>query len=282
MLRIALFLLAGMTAGVVVATLFGNDGVRPQLPAAGDGAMERRIVALDSELSGEAARNAELRDRLIVLEQAVERLSGAPGAVDDAGAETASKRRAGSTESIREGADNEPPLPAGLRGRFANEEDWRVSQLVDAGFGEERAQWIDQRISELRMEALQEQYDAARGGDGAAAGSVLDPDRALLAELGEQEYLRYLEAMNRPTSIGIREVFANSPAEQAGLRPGDQIVSYGGQRVFAMSELNARTLEGEPGETVAIDILRDGQQIQLYVPRGPVGVTGGGRLVLGR
>ena len=28
---------------------------------------------------------------------------------------------------------------------------------------------------------------------------------------------------------------------------------------------------------VALDVVRDGQEIQLYVPRGPIGIMGGGR-----
>jgi hypothetical protein len=34
-------------------------------------------------------------------------------------------------------------------------------------------------------------------------------------------------------------------------------------------------LEGQPGQVVAVDVIRDGQLVQLYVPRGPIGITGG-------
>ena len=49
------------------------------------------------------------------------------------------------------------------------------------------------------------------------------------------------------------------------------------QRVFDMDELNNLTIDGQPGETVAVDVLRGGQPMQLYLPRGPIGITGGGR-----
>ncbi len=70
-------------------------------------------------------------------------------------------------------------------------------------------------------------------------------------------------------------MLANSPAQNAGLEPGDQIIRYAGRRVFNTSDLNKRILEGERGQTVVMDVLRDSQQIQVYVPRGPIGITSG-------
>jgi len=66
-----------------------------------------------------------------------------------------------------------------------------------------------------------------------------------------------------------------SPAAAAGLLPGDEIVSYGGKRVFGQPDLNAFVLEGTPGETVVVEIDRNGQRLQVVVPRGPIGITGG-------
>ena len=36
------------------------------------------------------------------------------------------------------------------------------------------------------------------------------------------------------------------------------------------------TLEGTPGESVVVDVRRGGQNVQLVMPRGPIGITGGG------
>jgi serine protease Do len=75
--------------------------------------------------------------------------------------------------------------------------------------------------------------------------------------------------------VNVGNVLASSPAESAGLRSGDEIVSYAGERVFDMRELNRLTLEGQRGESVLVEVLRDGQRQQLILPRGPVGITGG-------
>ena len=50
------------------------------------------------------------------------------------------------------------------RGRFGDSDEERLERLMDAGFSADRAMWINQRTAELRMEALQAQYDAARDG----------------------------------------------------------------------------------------------------------------------
>ena len=149
-----------------------------------------------------------------------------------------------------------------------------VERLTAAGFAPDRAEWIERRQEELRMEALQEQYDARR--EGRPPNAAFE-DSSLRAELGDADYERYLSAMGRPTSVGVGDVLASSPAERAGLLPGDEIVAYNGQRVFDTGELNALTLEGTAGESVVIDVRRDGQNVQLVMPRGPIGIFGRSR-----
>jgi S1-C subfamily serine protease len=146
-----------------------------------------------------------------------------------------------------------------------------VEQLLAQGFSPDRAEWIVRRTEELRMEALQAQYDAQRG------GRPVEPSGSTLrAELGDADYERYLSAYGRPTTIPVRDVLASSPAERSGLKAGDEILAYNGERVFDMRELNELTLKGVPGESVVVDVRRDGQNVQLVMPRGPLGITGGG------
>jgi membrane-associated protease RseP (regulator of RpoE activity) len=199
---------------------------------------------------------------------------GAPPATVEAATtlgSTPPARVAGSADARSGGPD--PAAIAEMRTRFRDREGQRregsergfVQSLIAAGFTADRAEWITRRTEELRMEALQAQYDAQRG------GRPVQP-----AELGDADYERYLQAAGRPTAIPVRDVLASSPAERSGLQPGDEIVAYGGKRVFDMSELNALTLEGVPGESVIVDVRRAGQSVQLVMPRGPLGVTGGG------
>jgi S1-C subfamily serine protease len=128
------------------------------------------------------------------------------------------------------------------------------------------------------MEALQARYEAERTGDATSFfQSHTAASDALRNELGDADYERYLAANGRPTSIAVSTVLDSSPAQRAGLRPGDEIVSYDGKRIFSMSDLSRQTMQGQAGEQVVVDILRDGVSMQVVVPRGPIGISGGRR-----
>ena len=63
-----------------------------------------------------------------------------------------------------------------------------------------------------------------------------------------------------------------SPASAAGIRAGDAVLAYDGTRLFDASTLREATTQGRAGETVPVDISRDGERLHLFVPRGPLGV----------
>ena len=155
----------------------------------------------------------------------------------------------------------------------ANSTQGQLDRLIEAGFAPDRAAWIVQRESEIQMEALQARYEAMRGQESQRFfGSTFDTE--LRAELGEADYERYLTANGRPTTIGIGNVIANSPAQDAGLQPGDQIVRYDGERVFSMMDMAGRIMQNEADGNVVVDIERNGIPMQLVIPRGPLGVSG--------
>jgi S1-C subfamily serine protease len=74
--------------------------------------------------------------------------------------------------------------------------------------------------------------------------------------------------------VEISQVLASSPAEQGGLRVGDEIVAYGGERVFSLLELRSLTANRSPGEPILVEIRRDGQSMQLPVSGGDMGIDG--------
>jgi PDZ domain-containing protein len=145
--------------------------------------------------------------------------------------------------------------------------------LIVAGFAPDRAEWINRRVQELRIQAVQAQCEARREGRPPPA----DIEAATLrTELGDQDYERYLAATGRPTGINILGVLASSPAERAGLQRRDEIFAYDGQRVFNVQELNELALGGTSGEPVVVDVRRNGENLRIVLPRGPVGVASGG------
>jgi predicted metalloprotease with PDZ domain len=168
-----------------------------------------------------------------------------------------------------------PEDMAAMREQFQKRENERITA---AGLTPERMKEINRRAEELRVAAMQAQYEAQRTGQRVQG---MDIDQALRKELGDAEYERYLKAEGRPTEVRVMDVLATSAAERSGLKAGDEIVSYGGTRVFDARDLNTLTMQASSSGSVTVQVKRDGQTVQVSVPSGPLGVTagpaGGGR-----
>lgn len=232
-------------------------------------------------------QSAGLEDRIRALEQAVaEERSARQLLEEELQALYSEIDTLTANQEEQEAEDERLPedAPAALAARFEamrqsrSSTEGRTEALIEAGFTPDRAAWIVQREAELRVEAMQAQFDAQRSGEPVDRfDPSVNPSRALRQELGDYEYEKYLVANNRSTSVGVGNVLESSPGQVAGLQSGDRIVSYDGQRVFSTTDLNEQTLQGEPGESVVVDILRDGVPMQVVMPRGPIGITTRGR-----
>src|SRR6266536_1073964 len=61
----------------------------------------------------------------------------------------------------------------------------------------------------------------------------------------------------------IGSVHPGSPAEQAGLRPGDIVVEVAGRSVRSAADLEAALAELNADETFALDVRRNGKPARL-------------------
>jgi len=66
----------------------------------------------------------------------------------------------------------------------------------------------------------------------------------------------------------IRDIKENSPAKQAGLKAGDLILNYSGKRVNNISELVRLVEFSAPGDTVALEYLREGEKSKIDITIG--------------
>jgi hypothetical protein len=224
-------------------------------------ATEDRIFALEAVVAEERNARLLLEDELQALYDELDQVRSGSGEVsEERDAEIQQQR-----EAMRERAD---------RFRASNTAQGRSDRLVEAGFAPDRAEWIVQRESELQMDSMQAVFEARQSGERLdRSDSRLDPDNALRAEIGDTEYEQYLEANGRSTSVAVGTVLESSPGQRAGLQTGDEIVGYGGQRVFSYGELSERTMSAQPGQSVVVDIIRDGSPMQVVVDAGPIGIS---------
>ncbi len=224
-------------------------------------AIEDRIRALEQAVAEERNARQLLEEELLALYAEIDALG--------TGGESAEERGEGRIADSRQFRAN-----AARVGSTRASVEGRVEALVGAGLSQDRAEWLVNREAELQFEAMQARFEARRSGEPLDRfDPAFNPGAALRAEIGDLEYEQYLEAYNRPTSVAVGSVLESSPGHAAGLQPGDQILSYDGQRVFNTYELTEQTMQGDPGESVVVDILRDGAPMQVVLPRGPIGIT---------
>lgn len=157
-----------------------------------------------------------------------------------------------------------------------NTEERQIENLIEAGFDQYQAEEIIRQTEEMQMNLLNARFQASQSGEDFDAGQMqLEAIAELRANLGEADYERYLEATNQSTNVGVSNVLASSPAEIAGMQTGDQIISYNGERVFNVNDLNRLTNSVEASGNVVVEVLRDGQPVNLSLPTGPIGITSG-------
>ncbi|UCE24244.1 MAG: trypsin-like peptidase domain-containing protein [Candidatus Zixiibacteriota bacterium] len=82
-----------------------------------------------------------------------------------------------------------------------------------------------------------------------------------LGRLTEQEARR--QGLDAVRGVKIDSVFANSPAQRAGLKSGDIVLSIDGQPVDNNSQLSVLVARAKSGQPIPIDIVRDGEKETL-------------------
>jgi 2-alkenal reductase len=76
------------------------------------------------------------------------------------------------------------------------------------------------------------------------------------------------EGLNIIYGALLQDIVPGTPAAQAGLRPGDVIVAINGQMIDDRHPRVSELLEYVAGETITIDVLRDGETFQTTLTLG--------------
>jgi hypothetical protein len=150
--------------------------------------------------------------------------------------------------------------------------------LLDAGFTRSEVAAFRTRMDDIQLERLYLRDRAAREG-WLATRRYMEESRALddqlsgaREEFGDELYDWAMYSTGHENRVQVTEVMEGSVAAEAGLAPGDVIYSYADRRIFSGGELRDETTAGTAGETTPVDVVRDGDSLRVYVPRGPLGI----------
>ena len=276
MIRHVLTVLLSASIGIAAYALLTNrqaPGVDPTAAAAGRANYGPQLDALNDTVSFEVAERRRLEDALFSLEQrlaALEAMSGIAGATSAPFGDSRA-----SAVSVERSAEERAKAAAGsASGAPAADE---LARYLDAGLDPVLAAELKSRDDAARLARANLRDQAEREGwlDSARFTEELRDlavwHTELRPELGDQAYDQFLYASGRPNRVVVREVLEGSSAAQSGLVAGDTILSYGGDRIFDTRALQDATSGGSAGAQTLVEVLRNGERITLYLPRGPLG-----------
>lgn len=76
--------------------------------------------------------------------------------------------------------------------------------------------------------------------------------------------------MDKPEGALVARVLPGSPAEQAGIKAGDVILTFNGDTIGTSSALPPMVGSMDPGEMVNLEVVRDGKKVTFKLPVGPL------------
>lgn len=254
-------LAAAAFAGGVAFDAFGDSDSLDQLRA---------------RLDAESAARDRLERQVEKLEAGVASLRAGTQVVDEAAV-----YRGGSAAEAGEAADDARAVPAAGDETASDATPGHAwfdeKRLAQAGLPDRDVADLHHLFEDVELQRLYLQNQAQR--EGWPQGKLLEAmnqldDRLLSVrqQYGEDTYDWFLYASGRSNRVVVEGVLGGSAAADAGLREGDVIVSYGGERIFKPGALVQGTLTGTLDDRVDVSYLRDGETHVVTLPRGPLGV----------
>ena len=159
-----------------------------------------------------------------------------------------------------------------------SERDWFNTQaLIDGGLSSAEAndlkvffeqQEMDQMY--MRDQSIREGWDRQKYRD--ELQRIEESSQSFLNQLNDSTYDAYLYASGQPNRVEVTNVLDSSQASSAGIQPGDHIISYDNERIYSGFELRSATTGGDINESVSVEVERDGEIMELYLSRGPLGI----------
>ncbi|MDH3636482.1 MAG: PDZ domain-containing protein [Gammaproteobacteria bacterium] len=267
-----------LATGVVIGIFVQFDPDTPDVSVSVT-EQDQALVASD-QTTGQVFSSNLASDSLIALEQRLEEEIDARIALEKKLAELNRKitdldRNAQLADDSNLAAKAEDQDESGLPG---SDQRWFNEQaLIENGMNHSQALELKINFEQLELERLylrdqsiREGWDRDRYRE--AQQALTSKEDELKNQLSESEYDSYLYASGQTNRVAVTSVLESAPAATAGIEPGDHIIRYDNQRIYNWFELRDATSTGEIGETIAVEVDRDGEIIELYLARGPLGI----------
>ena len=149
--------------------------------------------------------------------------------------------------------------------------------LLDSGMEAALAGELRLFFEQLEMERLllrdrSAREDWERGRLREELRTLDDREQSLRERLGDDGYDAYLYASGQTNRVEVSSVLESAQAGQAGIRSGDYILRYDNERIYNWRDLRNATRSGELTDTIEVEVERDGETLQFYLARGPLGI----------
>ncbi len=243
----------------------------PEQPAV----LEADANADGAELEAERARSQELAAQVAWLLAQLARL----------GQEAASPppAAAGPTAAVAEASSRAAPEPHGRQAarleRLLAESEFGVSafdgsDFLANGVPPSEVERLRNIVEEVEMGRVEIARKALREGwldQRRFQKELAEFEFAKREEMGDESYDAMLYATGQENRVRIRKLVGKSPGGSFGLELDDVVLSYDGRRILSARDLRHATSFGQPGEWVAVDVLRNGEVLRIQGQRGPIG-----------
>jgi len=273
-----IFISLALAIGVAIGVVIQNDPETPDLTittsmrdtatvTGGQNAAKNPVA--DRTAAEIIELNQLLRNEIsarLALEQKLEALGEQVAAL---GSNLESIKGTGSAEQV---ADDPESDVAG------SDRDWFNEQaLIDSGMDSRQASELKINFEQLELERLylrdqsiRESWSREKFRE--AMQVLAGKEEELKNQLSESEYDAYLYATGQSNRVAVSSVLANAQAGTAGIMSGDYIIRYDNQRVYNWLDLREATAGGNASDIVALEVERDGNTIEFYLARGPLGI----------
>ncbi|NBC48301.1 MAG: hypothetical protein GVY22_09980 [Gammaproteobacteria bacterium] len=177
------------------------------------------------------------------------------------------------------------PVPAAAaeregddRPRRARTPEQQRDALVQAGVAIDVAEDLVLRRSEVSLRRLELRDRAIREGwinsdRYREELQRINADRVSVRdEVGPEVYDRFLYETGSDNRVLVDAVIPGSAGDQNGLMPGDVVERYAETAIFDPRDLRNATSDGISGELVPVQVRREGELQEIWLPRGPIGI----------